>query len=132
MVSSAAYTGDYEKNPFYFQPYDCSSLGLYIDGQSYASQPLQPKYEADQFVDCYRTLTHFQKDINVSRADYKKGYCLYVLDVDPHYSFSTKRRGHCGLELTFAKPLQESVTLIMYATFPEILHINQARAVYLK
>ena len=86
LVSSAAYTGDYGKNPFYFQPYNCSSLGLYIDGQSYPSQPLQPNYEADQFMDCYRTLTHFRKDINVSRADYKKGYCLYVLDVDPHYS----------------------------------------------
>ena len=132
LISSAAYTGDYGKNPFYFQPYDCSSLGLYIDGQSYPSQPLQPNYKADQFMDCYRTLTHFRKDINVSRADYKKGYCLYVLDVDPHYSFSTKRRGHCRLELKFAKPLPESVTLIMYATFPEILHINQARAVYLK
>ena len=59
LVSSAAYTRDYGKNPFYFQPYDCSSLGLYIDGQSYPSQPSQPNYEADQFVDCYRTPTHF-------------------------------------------------------------------------
>ena len=71
------------------------AVHLGVDGQSYPSQPLQPNYKADQFVDCYRALTHFQKDINVSRADYKKGYCLYVLDVDPHYSFSTKRRGHC-------------------------------------
>ena len=37
LVSSVAYTGDYGKHPFYFQPYDCSSLGLYIDGQSYPS-----------------------------------------------------------------------------------------------
>ena len=59
LVSSAAYTGDYDKNPFFLQHYDCNSLGLYIDGQSYPSQPLQPNYEADQFVDCYRTLTHF-------------------------------------------------------------------------
>ena len=103
LVSSVAYTGDYGKSPFYFQPYDCSSLGLYIDGQSYPSQPLQPNYQADQFVDCYRTLTHFRNDINVSREDYKEGYCLYVLDVDPYYSFGTKRRGHCRLELKFAK-----------------------------
>ena len=132
LVSSVAFTGDYGKNPFYFQPYDCSSVGLYIDGQSYPSQPLQPNYQHDQFVDCYRTLTHFRNDINVSRDDYKEGYCLYVLDVDPYYSFGAKRRGHCRLELKFAKPLPESVTLIMYATFPEILHINQSRAVYLK
>ena len=101
-------------------------------GQSYLPQPLQPNYQAGQFVDCYRTLTHFIKDINISRDDYEEGYCLYVLDVDPYYSFSTKRRGHCHMELKFAKPLPESVTIIMYATFPEILHINQSRAVYQK
>ena len=132
LVSSVAYSGDYSKSPLYFQPYDCNSVGLYIDGQSYPAQPLQPNYGADQFVDCYRTLALFRKDINVSRDDYKEGYFLYVLDVDPYYSFNTKRKGHCRLELKFAKPLPESVTLIMYATFPEILHINQARAVYRK
>ena len=124
--------GDYAKNAFNFQPYDCSSVGLYVDGHSYPAQPLQPNYAADQFVDCYRTLTHFRKDINVSREDYKYGYYLYVLDIDPYYTFNTKRRGHCRLELKFARPLPESATLIMYATFPEILHINQAREVYVK
>lgn len=132
LVSSAAYTGDYTKNPLNFQPYDCSSVGLYVDGQSYPAQPLQPNYGADQFVDCYRTLTLFRKDINVSRDDYKYGYCLYVLDVDPYYVFNTKRKGHCRLELKFANPLPESVTLIMYATFPEVLQIDQSRTVYLK
>ena len=88
-------------------PWDSS---LYIDRQSYPPQPLQPNYEADQFVDCYRTVTHFKKDINVSRGDYKKGYCLCVLDVDPYYSFSTKRRGHC---CKFAKLLPVSAILIM-------------------
>ena len=132
LVSSAAYNGDYTRNPLNFQPYDCNSVGLYVDGQSYPAQPLQPNYDADQFVDCYRTLTLFRKDINISRDDYNNGYCLYVLDVDPYYTFNTKRRGHCRLELKFNTPLPESVTLIMYATFPEILHINQARSVYLK
>ena len=131
-MSSVAYSRDYGKSPLHFQPYNCGSVGLYIDGQSYPAQPLQPNYGADQFVDCYRTLALFRKDINTSRDDYKKGYCLYVLDVDPYYSFSTKRKGHCRLELKFAKPLPESATLIMYATFPEILHINQTRAVYRK
>ena len=132
LVSSAAYTGDYAKSPFNFQPFDCSSVGLYVDGQSYPAQPLQPNYGVNQFVDCYRTLTLFRKDINVSRDDYMYGYCLYVLDTDPYYTFNTKRRGHCRLELKFASPLPESATLIMYATFPEILHINQAREVYVK
>ena len=39
----------------------------------------------DQYVDCYRTLAYFRKDINVKRNDYVKGYCLYELEIDPYY-----------------------------------------------
>ena len=47
-------------------------MGFYVDGQSYPSQPLQPTYKADQYVDCYRTLTLFRNDINVYWYDYKE------------------------------------------------------------
>ena len=62
-------------------------------------------YEVDQYVDCYRTLTGFPKDINVKRNDNIRGYCLYVLEIGPYYSFNIKRKGHCGLEMKFAVPL---------------------------
>ena len=104
---------------------------FYVDRQSYSSQPLRPNYEADQYVDCYRTLTCFRKDINaIKRNDYVKGYCLYALEIDPYYSFNVKRQGHCRLEMKFAKPLPESATLILYATFPEILNIDSSRSVF--
>ena len=64
LVSSVVYMEDYPKSPFYFRHYDCSSVGFYVDEQSY---PSQPNYEADQYVDCYRTLTLFRNDINVDR-----------------------------------------------------------------
>ena len=132
LVSSEGYSGSYKRNPFNFQHYDCSSVGFYVDGQSYPTQPLQPNFEANQYTDCYSTLTQFREDINISIHDYKKGYALYILDIDPFYSFNTKRRGHCRLELKFAKALPESVTLIVYATFPEILSINETRAVFVR
>ncbi|XP_053402841.1 uncharacterized protein F54H12.2-like [Mercenaria mercenaria] len=129
LVPSAAFNGDYAHNPFNFKHYNCSSTGLYVDGQSL---PSQPNYSADQCTECYRTLTLFRNDINISNKDYKKGYCLYGLYVDPYYSFNTKRKGHCRLELKFAENLPGSVTLIMHATFPEVLNINSARGVYFK
>ena len=43
LMASAAYMGDYRRSPYYFQDYDCSSVGFYVDGQSYPSQPLRPK-----------------------------------------------------------------------------------------
>ena len=132
MVSSASFNGNYGTNPFHFKHYDCSFVGFYVDGQTIPSQPLQPNFAADQYVDCYRTLSLFRNDINVTIEDYKNGYCLYALDIDPYQSFNTKKRGHCRLELKFATALPESVTLLMYATFPETLSIDKARAVFVK
>ena len=132
LVSRAAYMGDYSKGPFYFRHYNCSSVGFYVDGQSYPSQPLQPNYEADQYVNCYRTSTTFRNDVNVDRYDYKEGYCLYVLAVDPYFSFNIKKKGRCRLRMKFAKPLHESITLILYATFPEILDIDPSISVFVR
>ncbi len=132
LVSSAGYMGDYKKSPFNFKTYDCNSVALYVDGQSLPAKPLQPNYEQETYVDCYDTLTAFRNDVNVTRDEYVKGYCLYVLNLNPYYSFNTKRKGHCRLELKFAKALPESVTVVMYATFPEALYIDQARSVYLQ
>jgi len=132
LVPAKAYTGDYAQNPFNFKHYDCNLVGFYVDGTSYPSKALQPNYAGDQYVDCYRTLTAFRKDVNITYQEYKKGYCLYVLNVDPYYSFNTKRKGHCRLELGFSKPLPESVTVILYATFPEVLNIDKSRNVFAK
>ena len=132
MVYNAAYMGDYKKSPFNFQTYDCDFIALYVDGQSLPAHPFQPNYSTGTYVDCYNMLTAYRKDIGIERREYVEGYCLYVLNLDPYYSFNTKRKGHCRLELKFTQALPESVTLIMYATFPEVLCIDQSRRMYIQ
>ena len=44
LVSSEAFSGNYKKSPFNFQPFDCNFLALYVDGQSYPAKPLQPNF----------------------------------------------------------------------------------------
>ena len=83
-------------------------------------------------MDCYRTLTLFRNDIKVDRYDYKEGYCLYVLDADPYYSFKAKRKGHCRLKLKFSKPLLENATSILYSTFTEILNIDPSKSLFVR
>ena len=87
---SVSYNGDYNTNPFNLKHYDCSYF--FVDGQSVPSQPLQPNFEGNNFTDCYQTLTSSRNDINITYEQYKQGYCLYVLDIDPYHSFSTKKK----------------------------------------
>nr|XP_022314419.1 uncharacterized protein F54H12.2-like [Crassostrea virginica]XP_022335830.1 uncharacterized protein F54H12.2-like [Crassostrea virginica] len=130
LVSSRAYSGDYKKSPFNFQHFDCNFVALYVDGQSLPTKPLQPQYADRNYLSAYQTLQSIGSDVWIPRDEYPQGYALYVLDVNPHVDFNTKRRGHCRLELRFAKALPESVTLIMYGKFPEMYRIDQSRSVY--
>ena len=82
------------KSVLFLSHKDCSSVDFYADRQSYPSRPLHPNYEANQYVDCYRMLTCFQKDITVNQNDYVKGV---------YYSFNSKSQGHRRLEMKFAK-----------------------------
>lgn len=132
LVSSEACSGSFTKNPFNFKHYDCNTIGFYVDGQACPSYPLQPNFEANHYSDCYRTLFTFREDLKINYENYKAGFTLYVLDIDPYMTFNTKRRGHCRLELKFAKALPESVNVIVYATFPEVLMIDQTRTVFVK
>lgn len=129
MVTSRAYSGDYKRSPFNFQPFGCNFVALYVDGQSVPTKPLQPDFDNDAYVEAYRTLTSFGDEVDVDRAAYKDGFTLFVLDLSQHGDFESKRRGHCRLELRFARPLSESVTLIMHAQFPRIFYVDESRNV---
>ena len=69
---------------------------------------------------------------NISRHDFKHGYCFYVFDLkqqqDQHYR-SEPKKGNARLELKFAEALQESVTAIVYAKFPATVEIDKSRRV---
>lgn len=130
LVSSSAYSGNYKRSPFNFQHYDCNFVAMYVDGQSLPAKPLQPQFSEGNYLNAFQTLQNVGSNIWINRNEYAAGYTLYVLDINPCVDFNVKRRAHCRLELRFAKALPESVTLIMYGKFPEILRIDQSRSVF--
>lgn len=140
LVASEAYSGAFKRNPFYFQNFDCSTVGLYVDGKSVPGSPLRFNYPENNYVEGYMSLftgtgKYLQNSGNyISRDDYSQGYCLYVLDVegkqgDTEHSYL--RRGHTRLELRFDKPLPEAVTVIVYGTYPGSLQVDASRDVRL-
>ena len=76
-------------------------------------------------------------DIGITRETYQQGYTLIGFDVDPTTSpdfryVGKAREGHTKLEILFKNGLPSPVTVILYATFPEIMTIDQARNVRLE
>ena len=84
VVSSSAHHGNYKKNPYNFQHYNCNYIGFFVDGQSVPTDPLQPNYKGNNFIDVYDRLypdTRQRAEV-ITRREFKDGYCLYVFNID--------------------------------------------------
>ena len=143
MVKSQAYNGDMSLNPFYFQHFNVSSIGFFVDGEPTPRESIKMDVENGQYlqglISLYRVSGKLMEnsDIGISRENYKQGYTLIGFDVDPTTSADFRylgkpRQGHTKLEIKFKEALPDPVTLILYATFPEVMTIDQSRNVQLE
>ena len=137
LVSSRAFVGAYDKNPFNFQNFNCNVCAFYVDGHSVPSQPLTPNYKSDTYVDAFLSVFGYGKEYSntpINYKEYKGGYCLYcfrLAELSKDSYMPQARRGHTRLYVKFADPLPESVTVVVYARFPRILEIDESRNVTL-
>lgn len=140
LVASQAYSGNLKRNPFNFQHFNCTNVGFYVDGRSVPTAPIQTNFAKKNSIEAYMTLftgtgTYDTNAGNyISREEYDEGYTLYILDVDGKHGSTEHaylKRGHTRLEMRFASPLPEAVTLIAYGSFPASLQIDKSRNVRL-
>ena len=144
MVSGAAYSGSYNLNPFNFRHYLCNFLSISTDGQSVPSKPLAPKFskaKGQNYISAYQSLfaglrkEDLDEGIYTNRLDYGQGYTIFVYDLGAHMdelNFQPAlKKGNLKLEARFEKPLNETINILVYANFPSLLRIDQARNILL-
>ncbi|GFR32989.1 uncharacterized protein F54H12.2 [Trichonephila clavata] len=141
MVSNTAYNGDFSNNPFNFKHYDLSYLCLLDGNRMIPSKPYQPKFDtSNSYSKCYMSLFtdlgryHKDQDINISYSEYKDGYTLLAIDLTPDLSAdgmhaSVLRNSNLALDIRFSKALPETVNLIVYAEYRNVIDIDKNRNV---
>ena len=139
LVENTAFNGSYKKNPFRFQHFDASQVGVYVNGESTPSKALQLNYDQSQYLMGYMSLFHgtgqlfHDKGLQISRDEYPNGYCMYAFDLSPDLSSGTHtsliKQGNLRVGLQFAKPLPTMVNLILYAEFDSVIEIDHNRNV---
>lgn len=140
IVSSEAYVGSYHKNPYNFANFDLSFLELMVNGNSVPGQPFQPNYKSGDYTSCFLSLfgtSYPSKAGNwLWRSDYPKGYCLYKFTLQGQIEntdlMTEQKRAHTRLNVRFGTKLPESVTIVVYSTYPSLMKINQSREVLLE
>ena len=142
MVDSAAFNGDYEKNPYNFKTYTTSFTGITVNGEEVPFRPLQLSYTAATIRSIEAYLSMFSGTVKlfydvgngVSRDDFNNGYALYAADLTPDMCgssdhFNVVQRGNLALNLKFTTAPTAAVSLVCYAEFENTIHIDWKRNV---
>ena len=134
MVDNAAFTGTFNKNPYNFKTYDISYLALFVDGEPSMAKPFKPS--DGNYVRCYQSLYQGLNKLGergaiTKREDWPNGYSLFAYDLTPdldhddHYPLV--KHGNLRIEAEFRNALPETISLLVYAEFDNVIEISHNR-----
>ncbi len=138
MVTSKAYNGDYERNPYNIQNFKLSNLGVYINDESMPGKPMQQmQWDLNESVGWtvpyYSMFTGLDRDgqdwdNDIRLEEYPSGYCFFVFDLLPGDQPALSK-ANVKIEGAFKEALAENITVLVYAKFPAMIEITEARSV---
>ncbi|XP_035230578.1 uncharacterized protein F54H12.2-like [Stegodyphus dumicola] len=131
--------GQYKSNPFVFHHYNVNFLSVYIDGHPIPGKPLELDFDSNNYIRAYHSLfSGFNRDrgsrgIYLSRDDFSAGHALYAFDLTPDLCndshLNLQQQGNLRVELKFSKALTETISVLIYAEFENVIEINKSRHV---
>ena len=138
-VDTAAFNGDFGKNPFNFQHKNAVRVALYIADIKTPIKALTPEHPHHNVLSYMSVLTGTGKwgqneGCGFSREEYAEGYCIYAWDLTADLSdgsghFQLMKNSNIRLELQFGKPLDATTTVIVYSEFQNMIMIDADRNV---
>ena len=139
MVENKAFNGDNTKNPYNFQHFDVNYLALHVDGKQIPAKPLTPKFDDKLCTWSYTSLftgTGFMghdRGNHISCDEYADGFTLFAFDLSPDLDdgghFHLVKQGNLRLELHFQNALPETINVIAYAEFDNVIEVDKVRNV---
>ena len=141
FVSNEAYNGSYKKNPFYFNHYDINFLACYLNGDQFPRKAFQPDFENGlylrEYIEFFRAMNEMHTDthITINRNDYLKGRTIFGFNFSPDLSngsgidgyISQGKLGTMRLEIHFKKALTETINVLIFSEFDNIILIPEDR-----
>lgn len=143
MLKSKAQSGSFDTNPFYFEAFDMNHLDVSVNGESFPSRAITTKFDKEQYktgiTQIYTNLLQ-NKEIapSITLNDFVHGSAIFSINLEPELRvmnnsvFPLEKSANVRMEVGFAKPTPDVISLILYASFPEIISIDHSRAVSLE
>ncbi|XP_033725176.1 uncharacterized protein F54H12.2-like [Pecten maximus] len=140
FVDATAITGAYDQNPWFFQPFNVTSIGLYVDGQPVGGSTIKLDYSVSNgqttipvLRDMFKATGRWLSDsgLDITRENISNGYALYTFNLEPIFQgnqyLTLLKQGNVRLEVTFGGTLPKTISCIVYAEYPGYFEINAAR-----
>ena len=141
LVESTAFNGAYKKNPYNFQHFHVSSVGISVNGKDMPFKPLQLSFGANpSFIEAFCTLfsgtgeMYFNTGNDISRDEFPNGYSIYAFDLtadmcgsSPH--FNVVQKGSLTVDIKFSAAPGSAVSLVCYGEFENLIQIDSERNV---
>src|SRR5271154_682620 len=141
MVKSDTFNGRF-KNIFNYEHFNLSKLALYKDNRVVTGRPLEFNFENTGLnVLAYHQLMrgtnvrNGDTGIDITRSDFNSGYSFFSFDLTPDMNSQCssinqlENKGSLRLDLTFAKPLENSITIIFFFEYESLLTIDKQKVV---
>ena len=141
MVKSLGYTGSYAEEPFKFDHFNTNSVALYRDGQALPyRESYTPDFENGLYVcDYVKSMIHSVQHLNTNLNNgvtLKKfgggGYTFFTFNLTPDFDMTQgqlPKDGNLRLDIKFAKPLNQAINVVIYASFDAELQITKDRQI---
>ena len=144
MVPTDAYVGSYTRNPYNFQHYKVSSIGLKQNGENTPIQRLEPDFTNGNYQREYLNilsscslLGQRSDTLCFDMSEYAKGgYSIFVFNLTPDNSMTSSTSvqhadaSNLRLDTKFSSALTENVTLMIMGIFDGVLQIDAERNIY--
>ena len=132
MIDNDSYNGNYKKNPFNFQHYNLTQIGIPVNGEGVPFKPLKLNFDDKLFITAYSILfsgagkLHGNSGSIIKREDYSEGYTIIVADLTPFKigdNFDLKEE-YLSIDLVFKSPLAATINVLVYVEYDNVIEID--------
>ena len=131
IVSQAALSGDFKRNPVYLQNCNISNLRLEVDGHVHSSMSGDFENKYAQYL--VNTLSNLGSDTNMfTLNNFKNGKTIFVFNLQNSEQpdcLNIEKRGNLRLSLSLSAPLTENHVLFTVGITHGTININADRVV---
>jgi hypothetical protein len=145
MVRNAAFVGGFGNNPFNFEPFGVSYVGLFRDGECVPERTPYDMRDNRHYTRAYLGMIHALEQYNrnenngITLEDFTGGTMLFAFNLTPDLAAGGNsggcqqayRNGNLRLEMKFRAALPAAINVIYYGVFDGKIEITKDRSIHL-